>query len=88
MKLNIWCYTGFIFEALVEKAKIEPFYQEILNHIDILIDGLFIENEKSLNLKFKGSRNQRIIDVKKSLKKNETVLIPKYKKEKKIPIMN
>ena len=87
-KLNIWCYTGYVFEYLVELSKTDPMYMEILEHIDVLVDGKFIISEKSLNLKFKGSKNQRIIDVKKSLKRNETILIPKYKREKKILVMN
>ena len=88
LKLSIWCYTGYVFEYLAELSKTDPMYMEILEHIDVLVDGKFILSEKSLNLKFKGSKNQRIIDVKKSLKRNETILIPKYKKEKKILIMN
>ena len=60
---DIWCYTGFKFEDLIKIPKFKRF----LEHVDVLVDGKFIEEEKSLNLDFRGSRNQRIIDVKKTL---------------------
>lgn len=56
---SIWVYTGYIFENLVEIGN--PSVIDILNSIDILVDGPFIESQKSLLLKFRGSRNQRII---------------------------
>lgn len=59
---NIWCYTGYTIEEL-EKRK-DYITQEALNEIDILVDGEFKETQKDLNLKFRGSKNQRIIDVK------------------------
>ncbi|MDD2435406.1 MAG: anaerobic ribonucleoside-triphosphate reductase activating protein [Bacilli bacterium] len=80
--LNIWCYTGYTFEQLLDKAKKEPQVMELLKMIDVLVDGKFILEQKSLNLRFKGSRNQRILDVEKSLKHNRPYLIPKYKYEK------
>ena len=55
---NIWCYTGFLWEAVKDL--------EIMNYIDVLVDGPFIESEKDLQLAFRGSKNQRIIDVQKS----------------------
>ncbi|MBQ9011723.1 MAG: anaerobic ribonucleoside-triphosphate reductase activating protein [Bacilli bacterium] len=72
--LDIWCYTGFTFENLIKHKK----YIEFLKYVDVLVDGKFIIEEKSLNLDFRGSRNQRIIDVQKSLKENQPVLISKY----------
>ena len=78
MGLDIWCYTGFKFEDLINIPKFKRF----LEYIDVLVDGKFIEEEKSLNLDFRGSRNQRIIDVKASLKKGKAVIIPKYKEER------
>ena len=48
---------------------------ELLSMIDVLVDGRFVEAEKDITLKFKGSRNQRIIDVRKSLESGETVVI-------------
>lgn len=60
---NIFCYTGFLFEQLLmDKEKIK-----LLENVDYLIDGPFIEEQKSLMLNFRGSANQRIINVKKSL---------------------
>ena len=67
--LNIWCYTGFTYEAIVKNAKLK----DLLENIDVLIDGPFILSEKSLSCKFRGSKNQRIIDVKKSLEENRVV---------------
>ncbi len=81
--LNIWCYTGYTFEQLMILGKKNPDIIEFLNLIDVLVDGRFILEERSLNLKFRGSRNQRIIDVKKSLKAMRPVCIRQYKGEKK-----
>ena len=53
--------------------------REFLNYIDVLVDGKFILAEKSLSLYFKGSKNQRIIDVPRSLKENKVCLVEKYK---------
>ena len=75
---NIWCYTGYTFEELIEKSKYFPNIKNFLNNIDILIDGKFILNEKSYDVAFRGSKNQRIIDVRKSLDKKRTVLVEKY----------
>lgn len=80
--LNIWCYTGYTFEQLIEMSKSNKIYTEVLNFIDVLVDGRFELSKKSMNLKFKGSSNQRTIDVKKTLKKGSVVLIPKYQKNK------
>lgn len=82
IKLNVWCYTGYTFEQLLAKSKENPNIIELLNNIDVLVDGKFVLEEKSLNLKFKGSKNQRIIDVKKTLKNNKVYLVRKYKDEK------
>ena len=65
---TVWVYTGFSYEYLLDN-----FYYSLVN-IDVLVDGRFIEEQKDLSLKFKGSTNQRIIDVKKSLKKDMVVL--------------
>ncbi len=58
---TIWCYTGNRYENLIGEAR------SIIEKLDILVDGEFIEEKKNLRLKFRGSENQRIIDVKKSL---------------------
>lgn len=65
----IWVYTGYRWED------IDPDYKRlVLPYFDVLVDGPFIEAEKDLSLRFRGSRNQRIIDVKKSLQAGEVVL--------------
>ena len=71
--LDIWCYTGYTFEELLEKK--DKDINNFLSVIDVLIDGKFILKEKSLNLRFKGSKNQRTIDVKKSLEENKICLL-------------
>ncbi len=80
MGLNVWCYTGFTYEAILKNKK----QRELLPYIDVLVDGRFILEEKSYNLYFKGSRNQRVIDVGRSLKEERVVLVEKYKEEKKV----
>lgn len=70
--LELACYTGFVFEYLTNGQI--PFAKELLQYIDILIDGKFVISQKSLDLKFKGSKNQRTIDVQKSLKENKVIL--------------
>lgn len=73
---NIWCYTGFTFETDVLDRMCKDWNEtrELLSYIDVLVDGKFEEDKKDLKLKFRGSSNQRIIDVQKSLKENRTVL--------------
>lgn len=78
LNLNIWCYTGFLYEDLLKNS----YQKEFLEYIDVLVDGKFKSEEFSLNLQYKGSRNQRIIDVKKSLLENKVMLVEKYKDEK------
>ena len=73
---DIWCYTGYDFEDDILSGKLsdQSITAQMIKNIDILVDGKFIEEKKSLNLRFRGSSNQRIIDVKKSLKEGKTVL--------------
>ena len=66
---NIWCYTGFTFQKILRNHKLSA----ILPYIDVLVDGQFIEKKKVDNLPFVGSSNQRIINVKESLKANKMV---------------
>lgn len=70
--LNVWTYTGYTWEALCQEN--DPEKIALLKESDVLIDGPFLLAERSLELKFKGSRNQRTIDVKKSLEAGEVVL--------------
>ncbi len=72
---SIWVYSGFKFEVL-EKMKLS---RQILEQIDVLVDGEFIEEYKDLTLDFRGSSNQRIIDVKSSLKYKDIILVDGYK---------
>lgn len=65
---TIWCYSGFTFEELVDDAR------NILEYVDVLVDGAFIEEKKNLRLQFRGSENQRLIDVKKTLDSGEITL--------------
>ena len=78
-KLDVWSYTGFTFEELLDKNN--PHYLKnikLLNQIDVLVDGKFIENKKDIGLRFRGSSNQRIIDVQKSLKYKTLFLKEEY----------
>lgn len=74
MGLNIMTYTGYTYEQLLAGFDQHPHWKALLKETDILVDGKFILEEKSLMLHFKGSKNQRIIDVPKSLKSGEVVL--------------
>lgn len=64
---DIFCYTGYTFEKLLSSFDTHPEYKELLENCDWLVDGPFLLEERSLMLKFRGSKNQRILDVKKSL---------------------
>lgn len=73
---NIWCYSGYTFEndimgKMYKNWKETP---ELLSYIDVLVDGKFEEDKKDIKLRFRGSSNQRIIDVKKSLERGKAVL--------------
>ncbi len=73
---TVWCYTGYLFDKdIKEKMMVNwPETREMIRYIDILVDGEFKKELKDLKLRFRGSSNQRIIDVKKSLESNEVVL--------------
>ena len=60
---TIWCYTGYLFEELLQ----HPLRRELVELCDVIVDGRYVEAERDLSLHFRGSRNQRIIDVAKSL---------------------
>jgi anaerobic ribonucleoside-triphosphate reductase activating protein len=78
-KLDVWSYTGFTFEQLLNKKNPSYFKNlNLLKQIDILVDGKFIVDRKDINLKFRGSSNQRIINVQKSLKYKQTILAEEY----------
>lgn len=81
---SIWLYTGYKWESILHPVVTDDFNPErdiIIDHrrnvvemCDVVIDGRFIESLRDLTLKFRGSSNQRVIDVKESLRKNEIVL--------------
>lgn len=72
---SIWCYTGFHFETDILGQMLINWEEtkEFLSYLDILVDGKFEIEKKDLNLRFKGSSNQRIIKVKESIQKNEII---------------
>lgn len=72
---DIWCYSGYLYdtEILPGKWPDKKLTGEMLSYIDVLVDGEFILAKKQLNLRFRGSTNQRIIDVKKSLATGKVV---------------
>ena len=78
---NIWCYTGFDFEKDVvgKMVKNNETTREFLKYIDIIVDGKFEEDKKDLKLQFRGSSNQKIVDVKKSLQTGQIVKKIQYK---------
>lgn len=73
--LSTLIYTGYVFEDLLDKSSTNKDYESLLSYTDILIDGPFIEKERDMLLKFRGSSNQRIIDVASSIRKEKTIEI-------------
>ena len=71
---NVWCYSGYTFEEILETSKTDSGFKALIEATDVLIDGMFLIEEKSLTLKWRGSQNQRVIDVRKSLESGEVVL--------------
>ena len=74
---NIWCYTGFTLEKdLIEGGKRHcEVTDEMLSYLDVLVDGKFEEDLKDIRLKFRGSSNQRLIDMNETRKQNKIVLL-------------
>ena len=70
--LNVWAYTGYRYETLLEQGK--PDVLALLEQVDVLVDGPFVEKLKSYDALFRGSTNQRLIDVPKSLASGAVVL--------------
>lgn len=73
---DIWCFTGFLFDKDIIENMCKKWKEtnELLSYIDVLVDGRFVEELKNLNLKFKGSENQRTILVNESLKSSNVIL--------------
>ena len=78
--LSVWCYTGYLYEDMLKDKK----KKALLEQVDVLVDGPFVLAERSLDLYFKGSRNQRVIDVPASLKEGKVVLVEKYNREREV----
>lgn len=68
--LNLWCYTGYTFEQIL----VDRSLSRILNYADVIVDGRFDEQLRDIKLRFRGSSNQRLIDVKKSLESGSVKL--------------
>jgi len=71
--LNVWCYTGYTCDELISGR---PEWMELLRETDVLVDGRFLLEKRSLECRFRGSTNQRLIDVKKTLESGLIVEIP------------
>lgn len=73
---TIWCFTGYVFEKDILNRMLPKwkYTKKMLEQIDYLVDGPFVEAKKDITLRFRGSSNQRIIDVKKSLETGEVVI--------------
>jgi len=67
---TVWSYTGFVFEYIITQEGMK----NLLENIDVLVDGKFVLEQRDISLKFKGSANQRIIDIQESLKQNKVIL--------------
>ena len=73
---SVWAFSGYLFDKDILAGRLGPWEitQEYLSYIDVLVDGPFVEAKKNLSLRFRGSSNQRLIDVPASLKTGEVVL--------------
>lgn len=73
--VNVWVYSGYTFEEIIELGKKKNEYLEVIKYIDVLVDGRFIFEKRDISLQYKGSTNQRIIDV---IKSREMDMIVEY----------
>lgn len=74
---TVWCYSGFTYEEITgaeDSRAHTDISEKMLSLIDVLVDGRFVEEKKDISLVFRGSSNQRIIDVKKTMENNEIIL--------------
>ena len=72
---DVWCYTGYLFEELAA-GRVGEHSRELLEQLDILVDGPYVQAQRSLELRFRGSANQRILDVPASLREGRAVCLP------------
>lgn len=70
--MNVWCYTGFTLEALLAEGREDR--MRLLRLVDVLVDGPFLSHERSLDLLYRGSKNQRLIDMPRTLASGEVCL--------------
>ena len=70
--LNVWCYTGYTCEVLLTAKK--PAWEALLQQVDVLVDGPFLLGERSLELQYRGSKNQRLLDMPRTLETGVPVL--------------
>ena len=68
---SIWCFTGYVWERL---PQVDAVTDELLSHFEVLVDGPFVAEKKNLQLKFRGSENQRLIHISKTLAAGQIVL--------------
>lgn len=73
--LNIWCYTGYKFEDIINNLDNNKGWKHLLSNIDVLVDGKFEKDKMQDGLKFRGSTNQRIIDVPNSLESGKVITL-------------
>ena len=78
--LNIWSFTGYTFEYILNHMNEKKELKDFISNIDVLVDGKFVENKKEDGIRFRGSTNQRIIDVPKSLAQGKIILLEEYMK--------
>ena len=70
---SIWAFSGYLYEKDILSGRLGD-TSEYLSYLDVLVDGPFVEAKKNLSLRFRGSENQRLIDVKASMEAGETIL--------------
>lgn len=73
--LNLWSYSGYTYEYIMENINSRPGWKELMDELDVLIDGEFDKGKTKDGLKYRGSFNQRIIDVKKSKEEGKIIII-------------
>lgn len=73
--LDLWCYSGYTYEQLMAKAEQNSAVDTLLEYTDVLVDGRFEQDKKNLLLNFRGSENQRVIDMNKTREQGEIVLL-------------
>ena len=73
---SIWAYSGYLFDRDILAGRLGPkeITEEYVSYLDVIVDGRFVLSKKNLSLRFRGSENQRLIDVKASLKEGEVIL--------------